>query len=160
MKCAICSVHIENENPHVLTVGAYGTPRCLCDECAGDFDIATGAESFDEISLAVDRISKKMTDSDPDAITVKTVSDILKDAGERAVAIKDGTYDFSLDERESDEPDELPEELREDPEDVLLDEKEAEKNKRFDKIFNIASIVTFAILGIFFIYAILDRFLF
>ncbi len=160
MKCAICNSVIERENPHVLTVGAYGTPRCLCDGCAGDFDIATGSADFGEISLAVDRISGKMTAGDPDSITVNTVSEILEAAGKRASAIKDGTYDFSLDEIEPEETEELIEELEEDPEDAILDEKEAEKNKKFDKIFNIVAIVIFSILGAFFIYKMLDMFLF
>lgn len=160
MKCAICNTLIENDNPNVLTVGAYGSPRCLCDCCAGDFDTVTGGADYEEISLAVDRISKKMMGNNPDAITVNTVSDILAEAGKRATAIKDGTYDFSLDKAESDEPEILPEELLEDPEDAILDEKEAEKNKKFDKIFNIVAIVIFSILGAFFIYKMLDMFLF
>ena len=161
MKCAVCNEVLTREDAPILAMGGYGTPRCMCDECAADFDIATLGTDFDEISAAVDRISTKMAKGDPDNVTVSTVSEILSAAGKRASAIKDGTYDFEQDS--CDEPgtmDELPEELEEDPDDVLLDEQDKEKERRFDKVFNVFAAVIFSLLGGFLIYKLLDMFLF
>ena len=60
-----------------------------------------------------------------------------------------GTYDFALDEVESDEGfDEIPEELQETEEDRLLDEKEAEANAKLDKFLNWAWVgVAIAVVG-------------
>ena len=56
--------------------------------------------------------------------------------------------------------DELPEELEEDPDDALLDEQDKEKERRFDKVFNVFAAVIFSLLGGFLIYKLLDMFLF
>ena len=57
---------------------------------------------------------------------------------ERAKLIKEGSYDFALDDQESEEDvlEEIPEELRETEEDRELDRKEAEALKKFDKVTN------------------------
>lgn len=137
--CCTCLVRIEDENAPILTMGAYGNPKCLCPECADLIDKITAGTEYDEITSAMEVITKRMSKSNiDDRVTVSTMTDLLAKSAERAQKIKEGTYDFTLDEIESDEEilDEIPEELKETEEDRLLDEKEAEANKKFDKILN------------------------
>ena len=108
---------------------------------------------------AMDRIGKKMSENDPDGQTISTVTAIMAGAAERAKAIKEGSYDFSLDDVEK-EIEDIPEELLEAEEDREADAAEVEKNKKFDKIYNIVATVIFAALGAYAIYMILDLFLF
>ena len=73
-----------------------------------------------------------------DTKIVDAVSDIEAD---RAAKIKEGSYDFALDEVEgADELLDIPEELEETEEDRLLDERDARLNKKFDKILTWASV--------------------
>ena len=66
----------------------------------------------------------------------------MVDASERAKAIKDGSYDFALDEQaDEDEMDEIPEDMLESEEDVEKDKQDEEKLKKFDKVYNIILIV-------------------
>jgi hypothetical protein len=68
---------------------------------------------------------------------LNSVTKLLTDSAKRAQQIKEGTYDFSLDEAEDpDSFDEIPEELQETEEDKLLDEKEAAANAKFDKVMS------------------------
>ena len=72
-----------------------------------------------------------------DRVTVATVTEMLADSAKRAQKIKEGTYDFSLDDAEEAEGfDEIPEELQETEEDRLLDKKEKAANEKFDKFMN------------------------
>ncbi len=136
-QCAICDKHLECEEPKILTIGGYGTPKYLCDECAEDIDIATLDRDYDNIAAAIERLGNKMSSFDPDGVTYKTVSSIMKSSADRAKQIKDGTYDFALDEEEdTDGFDELPEELLETEEDRALDERDEERQKKFDSVFN------------------------
>jgi hypothetical protein len=62
------------------------------------------------------------------------------------VKIKEGTYDFSADEKmkeleEEASFDEIPEELQETEEDRELDKRDAEKQKKFDEIMNWVSLI-------------------
>ncbi len=129
---------VNEETATVLTMGAYGTPKCLCDECASLVETVTSGTDFGEISEAMETLTLKMSRANiDDRVTLSTVTDLLREGAERARAIKEGTYDFSLDESEEKENfDDIPEELQETEEDRLLDEKEAEENKKFDKILN------------------------
>jgi hypothetical protein len=71
---------------------------------------------------------------------------LLLKAAKRAAAIKDGEYDFALDEVAEQETaegeeategfDEIPEELLESEEDAELDRRDAEIGKKFDKVLN------------------------
>ena len=67
---------------------------------------------------------------------LETVTEIFSAAGERARKIKEGTYDFSEDEKEEDGLLDVPEELCETEEDKALDVKEQKNAKLIDKIFN------------------------
>ena len=148
--CATCLRRIENEDAPVLTMGAYGNPKVLCDECAELIDKMTLSREYEEITEAINAIADKMSASNvDDRVTVETMTAMLENSAKRAQQIKDGTYDFALDEQDSDEGfDEIPEELRETEEDRLLDEKEAEANAKFDKFLNWAWVgVAVAVVG-------------
>ena len=137
--CSICHTVTENPDAPILTIGGFGTPRYLCDSCASDIDIATLGKDYESIVAAMDRIgsemSKKGTD---DPVTLECLEDMLTDAAKRATAIKDGSYDFALDEVSDDENelDEIPEELLESEEDKALDEAEEASAKKIDKVMN------------------------
>ena len=134
-QCVICDKAIEREDAPILGMSGYGNPKLLCDECAEDIETVTSERDCDKIAEAMARLSEKMSDFDPDSMTYAIVSDIMARAAERAKAIKDGTYDFALDEVDEGF-DEIPDELQETEEDRLLDEKEAESNAKMDRIIN------------------------
>ena len=121
--CAICNAEINTEESAILTMGAYGNPKYLCKECSLDMDTATLGKEVAEISAAMERISKKMTVSGPDKQTYTTVTGLMAIAHDRAQKIKEGEYDFSLDESDESEGgfDEIPEELAESEEDKEKD---------------------------------------
>ena len=134
--CSICGRNTESETSSILVMGGYGNPKFLCDECAEDFDAATTATDYDTIKAAMDKIGAKLAENNTEDTTVlRAVDGIFTDAGARAEKIKDGTYDFSEDEK-VDEDVEIPEELLESEEDKALDAREAKVNKKIDSIFN------------------------
>ena len=147
--CSICKNTVDSETAAVLTVGGYGNAKYICDECASLLDTATTAREFDAVKAAMDSIGEKMARSNvDDDLVIATVGELFIGAKKRAKAIKDGTYDFSLeetkideeqgsdDEQKSDEEFDIPDELRETEEDKALDAADEKKNVFFDKIFN------------------------
>lgn len=136
--CCTCLARFENEDAPVLTMGAYGNPKLLCDECAALVEIMTYGKDYDTVVAAMESLTDRMSSSNvDDRVTVATVTQMLAESAERAQKIKEGTYDFSLDEeKENEGMEEIPEELQETEEDRLLDEKEAEANAKFDKFMN------------------------
>ena len=137
--CSICLSQIIEVDPPILTMGAYGTPKCLCESCAEQIETATAGKEYDAIVEAMDSITAKLSKMNvDDKIVVDTVTGLFSEAAARAQKIKEGAWDFSLDEAEpSDEGfDEIPEELQETEEDRLLDEKDAVSMKKFDKVMN------------------------
>lgn len=148
--CSICNKSVDSETAAILTIGGFGNPKYICEECDGDFADATGAKDINEISAAMDRISKKMTSiGTDDKLVLKSVKEIMEEASLRAEKIKNGTYDFSIEENNREcGDDSVPEELRETEEDKELDRKESERNKKLDKITNWVCIgVLIALLG-------------
>ena len=128
------------EDAPILAMSGYGTPRYVCDGCDADLTDATGAREIYDIKSAMDRISKKMTKNNlDDKVVLKTVDERMTAARERAERIRAGEYDFSEEDaaKEADEAEEIPEELRETEEDRELDRREAEQNKKLEKITNI-----------------------
>ena len=126
--CAICRREVDPQLAPMLTMSGFGIPRYMCEECASDFDEATGATDLNAVAAALDRIGKKLPLVDvDDKITITAIGDIIKNAEERAEKIKNGTYDFSLDVAEDDK---IPEELLESEEDRELDRRDAEKAKK------------------------------
>jgi hypothetical protein len=140
-KCVLCDRTITEESPAILAVGAYGNPKCVCGECQSLLDTATLGREYDKIANAMDAIGKRMADSTPDNQSYEVVNALLTDAAERAKKIKAGEYDFSLDEEPA-EDGEIPEELLETEEDRKLDEQDAEKEERNNRIFDY---ITFAV---------------
>ncbi len=159
--CVICSAPVDEEGASVLEIGGYGNPKYLCSECSLDLDTVTLDRDTDNISSAMERITKKIGEADLSANTFATVTAILERAAARAKAIKDGTYDFALDEAEAQEDgfDEIPEELRETEEDVELDKQDEERAEKVNQIFDyitfgaVIGIVIFAIWKMFDIFA-------
>jgi ethanolamine ammonia-lyase small subunit len=89
---------------------------------------------------------------------------ITANAMDCAAAIRDGTYDFSLDdtacEPKEDELDDIPDELRETEEDAELDRRDEEFERKFNKVFTWVSIGAFAAVGAFIIWRLLDMWVF
>ncbi len=135
-KCCMCDRNIERDDAPILSMGAAGNPRYLCDDCAALLDTATMGRDFDEIKSAVEQIGNIMADNDPDGVTYSVVSEMMIDASERAKEIKEGTYDFSLDEVEGECLEEIPEDMQESEEDIEKDKEDEEKLKKFDKFYN------------------------
>ncbi len=158
-KCCMCDVNLEREDAPLLSMGAAGRPRLLCDRCAALLDTATLGSDFDEIKGAVEQIGTIMADHDPDEVTFNIVSELVAGASERAKAIRDGSYDFSLDQEDNNEGyDEIPEDMRESEEDIELDRQEEEKMKKFDKFYNYVLIGAGIAAGIFVILKVLESF--
>ncbi len=133
--CSVCLKPIDLDTAPVLTMGAYGTPRCLCGECAEQIEIFTRGTDYGEITAAMDEISTRMSRANiDDKMTVDCITEMLVNSAKRANEIKEGTYDFSLDTDEEEYI--IPDELRESEEDRALDEKEARAKETMDKIMN------------------------
>ena len=145
--CSLCKREVNKDEAPILAMGGFGNPRYLCDECSHDVDGAMGAKEPDAIEAAMKRISEKLSAvNTDDSLVIETVSSIFEQAGSRARQISEGTYDFSLDEKqENEENTDVPEELRESEEDKQLDEEDKKKSDKFDKVFNIIALVTFAV---------------
>lgn len=136
-KCCMCDRIIEREDAPVLAMGAAGTPRLLCEECENLLDTATLGKDYEEIRSSINKVSDIMSNGNPDGVTFSIISQLMVDASDRAKAIKDGSYDFALDEQMSEEGfDEIPEELLESQEDIEKDKADEEKMKKFDKFYN------------------------
>lgn len=136
--CCICLASVDKEKAPLLTLGGYGNPRYLCDNCADLMEKVMRGTDYSEIDAAMDELALKMEKADPDdTVVLNTVTAIFKKSAERAEQIKEGTYDFALDDMSDDEaPDEIPPELEETEEDKLLDEQEEAATKKMDKITN------------------------
>lgn len=158
-KCCMCDVNVDRESAPVLSMGAVGNPRFLCDRCAGLLDTATLGEDFDTIKDAIEEIGTVMADNDPDEVTFSIVSELMLGASERAKAIRDGSYDFSLDtETKEGELEDIPEELLESEEDIEKDKADEEKLKKFDKFYNYVLIGAGIAAAIFVIWKVLEGF--
>ncbi len=158
-KCCICDRNIERDDAPVLAMGAAGNPRLLCEDCATLLDTATLGRNIEEIKPAIAKLSQLMANNDPDELTFSVVSELMLSAADRAKAIKEGSYDFSLDEEKGSEGlDEIPEELLETEEDKEQDRLEEEKNKKFDKFYNYVLIGACIGVGLFIIWKLLEYF--
>lgn len=138
-KCCICDRVFERENAPVLSMGAGGNPRFLCEDCEELLDIATKGHDFDEIEKAMDKLGKLMADGNPDRVTFSIVNDLMLGASDRAKAIKEGNYDFALDDEPVEDGglEEIPEDMLESEEDKKKDEAEQKKLAKFDKVYNV-----------------------
>jgi hypothetical protein len=143
--CSICGKQIEREDAPVLTISGYGNPRYICDECEQQMDVAMASRDVEEIEATIKVLGDKMNASKDD-YAVAAMYNFISVACDRLVKIKEGTYDFSADEKmkeleEEASFDEIPEELQETEEDRELDKRDAEKQKKFDEIMNWVSLI-------------------
>ena len=146
--CCICEKTVEREDAPILAMGGAGYARVLCEECDRELQVATRGHDVEEIKAAINSLSTKMANGEPDTVTYRMMSEILVTATQRAMEIKDGTYDFARDDEEDNEGfDEIPEELLESDEDVELDRKDEEKAKKFDKVYSIILTISLIALG-------------
>lgn len=136
-QCAICLCGGLDSDAPILTMSGYATPRVLCDECAKKLDIITSGEDCQQIADAIKEITTKLANGNiDDPAALSAVTEIVNEGSERAKRIKEGTWDFSLDEESTDELVDIPEELEETEEDIELDRREKERNDKFDKFLN------------------------
>lgn len=154
IRCALCAKMPETEEPAILALGRYAKPRYICEICEAEIDTATLSKNYDEAVSAIESLGEKMLGfGKDDPITVDAIKNILERASKRAAAIKDGTYDFSLDDEdpsseEEESFDEIPEELQETEEDKALDAKDAESAKKFDKVLNWLWVAVFGVAAV------------
>ena len=178
--CCLCNNPIDAKNAPILTLGAAGWPRMICDDCDKRIVTASTAKTYEEIEAACRALGDGMVVMRvEDSAVIETVNGIIESSMQRAEQIKDGSYDFSLDEAEEAEssedevaPDEadaadgedgegdtadggeefdIPEELRETEEDRALDEAEAKQSKVLDTVVSWTSALIFLGAVIFFI---------
>ena len=159
-QCSVCNKEITIEDPAVLAMGGAGIPRYLCEDCEALLDAATLSKDHEEAGAAIGKLSKIMADGDPDPVTFAMINNLLLKASDRAVAIKEGKYDFALDEQTSsdDEIEDLPEELLESEEDKEKDRIDEEKQKKFDKVYNIILAIVCSAFVAIFIWKLIENF--
>ncbi len=158
--CVICNSPADEECAAVLEIGIHGAPKCLCSMCSEELDMATASRDPEIAAGAIERMAKKISEGDLSSRTFEKMNSILEAAAARAKAIKDGSYDFALDDAaDEDSFDEIPEELQETEEDRALDKKDEEEEEKFNRIFDY---ITFGVaigIGIFVIWKIVNMFL-
>ena len=93
--CSICGKEITREDAPVLTISGYGHPRYLCDECAGEMDVAISSHDPEEIETSIKTLGEKMNNCN-DGYATGAMYEFISVAGERLVKIKEGTYDFAV----------------------------------------------------------------
>lgn len=150
--CCICKRPLDNPEAPVLAMGAYGSPKCVCDECSNLIETATASHDYDEAINACRELGNSLTRGDTgDIQVIDTVNEIIESATNRAEAIQDGTYDFSLDEESNEEEFEITEDLEETEEDKAKDENDAKVMKIVDTVVSWACGVIFVAALVFFI---------
>lgn len=157
--CSICRKSIDREDAPVLTMGHFGNPRLLCPDCEVLIDTALKSKNAQSAEEAMAKLGETVGDKsvDDDAV-IEAVEEIFKTATERAQAIKDGTYDFALDDSDSSDGfDEIPEELLETEEDKKQTEREEEVNRKFNKVMDIVTAVVFLVAAAVFVFYLIKR---
>lgn len=157
--CSICRKSIDREDAPVLTMGHFGNPRLLCPDCEVLIDTALKSKNAQSAEEAMAKLGETVGDKsvDDDAV-IEAVEEIFKTATERAQAIKDGTYDFALDDSDSSDGfDEIPEELLETEEDKKQTEREEEVNRKFNKVMDIVTAVVFLAAAAVFVFYLIKR---
>ena len=145
MACCICKRNVDPEYSPILTVGGFGNPRYLCEECAALLDTVMQGDDVVQIKSAMSGIAELVTKSSvDDEVTLQTLDSILSEAKERADMIERGEYDASEHVDEGVVDDDVPEELRESEEDKALDAEEEKQRTRMDSVFTWISIGFFA----------------
>ena len=150
--CCICHAPVEKEDAPVIAMSAYGNPKCVCSKCEALIDAATSSHDPDEINEACKAIGEALTRGNTgDEQVIATVNDIITSANERCIAIKDGTYDFALDEKADEDEFEITEELMETEEDKEKDQHDEKVSKIIDTVGTWVAGLLFVAAAIFFI---------
>lgn len=143
-RCSLCLEAVEGDTADILTMGAYGTPKYLCPDCAKKIDNIVSGRDYDSIVRTLDEVNTLVLKNNIDnRAVVETVTEILAIGADRANRIKDGTLDPDA-EIEEQAQFEITEDLEELEEDKELDQKDAENQKKFDKITSIISAAVLA----------------
>ncbi|MBQ7407183.1 MAG: hypothetical protein IJW11_05435 [Clostridia bacterium] len=159
--CSICKAAIEAETPSILTMGAYGNPRYVCEDCDREIERMLLSRDTAEIAGAMKTLGDHLSRIGcEDTAVIETMEEMVQRATDRAKRIAEGTYDFSEDEQdpEVEELVEIPEELQETEEDRALDEKDAEIEKKWDKVMNLVWYITLGVFAAAFIFLLIRRF--
>lgn len=102
--CAICNKKFEAEDPAVLYVSKYGTPRVLCEECEALLDAASDENDMLARKAARESLSAlSLKMNDPEAMAV--LRDVLdgKTSAEETEqdAIDEAAFKETLDEEDT-----------------------------------------------------------
>ena len=137
--CSICQYPLEKEDAPVIAMSALGNPKCVCERCEEFIEAATTSRDPDEITEACKNLGETLTRGNTgDEQIIVAVNDIIASANQRCAAIKDGTYDFSLDENESEEFDIT--------EDLMETEEDKAKDARDEKMIKILLFILYGII--------------
>ena len=134
--CCICKRAIENESEApVFVMSGFGNPKCLCPECDADLTSMTTSHDPDEADEAARRLGDSLTRGNTgDPQIIEMVNESIESAHIRAESIREGSYDFSLDEASEEDDFEITDDMKETEEDRLLTEKENKTNKIIDTV--------------------------
>ena len=114
-------------------MGGYGNPKCACESCEALIDTATTSRDPEKISEACKSLGEALTAGNTgDEQIIDTVNDIIRSASERGAAIKEGTYDFALDEADAEDEFDITDDLKESEEDRKKDERDEKVAKIID----------------------------
>ena len=59
--CCICKKAIDAENAAILAMGAYGSPKCVCEECEKNIEAATRSKDADVAAEAIRNLGEALT---------------------------------------------------------------------------------------------------
>ena len=150
--CCICQYPIENDDAPVIAMSGYGNPKCVCEECEGLIETATRSHEPEEITEACKAIGEALTKGNTgDEQVIDAVNDILYSANERCTAIKEGTYDFALDDEASENEFEITDDLKESEEDRKQDERDEKIVKIIDTVTSWAAGIILTAAVVFFV---------
>lgn len=134
--CAVCQSAFESEDPDVLFFTEAGSARYICPHCKELYETATLSREPDAIDTALSDIYKH-TDRLTDVSTLEFLAASLGDAKERLSSIREGSYDFSLDDDGEEIVEEIPEEYRPDEAEEKAAEEKRKKLTPFDYAIDI-----------------------
>ena len=150
--CVICKRPIEKEDPAILTMGGYGVPKCICEECENTIDLMNESLDSDEVREQCRKLGEALTSGDTgDESVINAVNAIIAEASDKADRIDDGSYTPS-EEPSPEEEFDITEELQETEEDRKLDEEDARIAKITNTVTTWVSAVIILIAIGFFIY--------
>ncbi len=126
--CSLCDM--QSEDTELFFITKRGSPRHICKNCAALYETATRDKDPDKAEEALNALYT-LAGKLRDLSVLEMLSDTLSEAKTRIEAIRNGSYDFALDEEEEleDTLTEIPEELRQDPEEAEAEAAAEEATK-------------------------------